>query len=163
MKNSETKNIQSHSGNTVLCDGFLIPMSDFVLQIDKLRPCDLGQDFSSWNLSKLITIKNYAKFIKQPLKLEMFVPCVDGSPIEYFELKKTGGKFCQVGSKIEKEAKGKILFEDFELISETDETWLFKINGNFPRIVGKKLTIESLRIFKDKIKLSQSALNAIFG
>ena len=108
-------------------------------------------------------IHNYAKFLKQTLKLEMFVPCVDGSPIEYFELKKTGGKFCQVGSKIEKEAKGKILFEDFELISETDETWLFKINGNFPRIVGKKLTIESLRIFKDKIKLSQSALNAIFG
>lgn len=25
MKNSETNNIQSHSGNTVLCDGFATP------------------------------------------------------------------------------------------------------------------------------------------
>ena len=31
MKNSETNNIQSHSRNTMLCDGFLIPMTDFVL------------------------------------------------------------------------------------------------------------------------------------
>ena len=60
-------------------------------------------------------------------------------------------------------AKEKVLFEGFEFVSRTDGTWLFQINGNFPRIVGKKLTIESLRIFKDKIKLSQTALNSIFG
>ena len=159
MKNSPTENFKHGIAKPMLCDGFLVPMTDFVIEYaPKFNPFGTDEQILC-----LDYIHNYAKFLKQTLKLEMFVPCVDGSPIEYFELKKTGGKFCQVGSKIEKEAKGKILFEDFELISETDETWLFKINGNFPRIVGKKLTIESLRIFKDKIKLSQSALNAIFG
>ena len=159
MKDSTTNTFDTANSNAMLGDGFLIPMTDFVIEYaPKFNPFGTDEQILC-----LDYIHNYAKFLKQTLKLEMFVPCVDGSPIEYFELKKTGGKFCQVGSKIEKEAKGKILFEDFELISETDETWLFKINGNFPRIVGKKLTIESLRIFKDKIKLSQSALNAIFG
>ena len=159
MKNSPTENFKHGIAKPMLCDGFLVPMTDFVIEYaPKFNPFGTDEQILC-----LDYIHNYAKFLKQTLKLEMFVPCVDGSPIEYFELKKTGGKFCQVGSKIEKEAKGKILFEDFELISETDETWLFKINGNFPRIVGKKLTIEYLRIFKDQIKLSQSALNAIFG
>ena len=159
MKDSTTNTFDTANSNAMLGDGFLISMTDFVIEYaPKFNPFGTDEQILC-----LDYIHNYAKFLKQTLKLEMFVPCVDGSPIEYFELKKTGGKFCQVGSKIEKEAKGKILFEDFELISETDETWLFKINGNFPRIVGKKLTIESLRIFKDKIKLSQSALNAIFG
>ena len=159
MKDSTTNTFDTANSNAMLGDGFLIPMTDFVIEYaPKFNPFGTDEQILC-----LDYIYNYAKFLKQTLKLEMFVPCVDGSSIEYFELKKTGGKFCQVGSKIEKEAKGKILFEDFELISETDETWLFKINGNFPRIVGKKLTIESLRIFKDKIKLSQFALNAIFG
>ena len=112
---------------------------------------------------------NYDNFLEQPLKLEMFVPCdEEGNVLEEPKIEEeyvdehTTQIFAQYQYDLDK-AKEKVLFEDFELISETDETWLFKINGNFPRIVGKKLTIESLRIFKDKIKLSQSALNAIFG
>ena len=70
MKNSETNDIQSHSRNTVLCDGFLIPMTDFVLeqlneQNSRTKP--MREVFNS--------LEKYAKFLKQPLKLEMFVPC----------------------------------------------------------------------------------------
>ena len=168
MENTDKNDFNATIGNTMLCDGFLIPMTDFVLQIDKLCPCDLGQDFSSWTLLKLITIKNYATFLKQPLKLEMFVPCdEDGDildePMDYEQ--RLPNIMTEYDDEVYryKQAKEKVLFEGFEFVSRADETWLFKINGNFPRIVGKKLTIESLRIFKDKIKLSQTALNIIFG
>ena len=167
MKNIETKDIQSHSRNTVLCDGFLIPMTDFVNNVGNMENYPSHENALSW-------IYNYATFIKQPLKLEMFVPCdEDGNVWEYPPTKEewewaqkdsadAEQSFKQKEYYYEK-AKEKVLFEGFEFVSRTDGTWLFKINGNFPRIVGKKLTIESLRIFKDKIKLSQIALDSIFG
>ena len=155
----------------VLCDGFLIPMTDFVLKIDEFLPQDLGQFFDSWRMSQLRLIENYAKFLKQPLKLEMFVPCDEnGNVLEEPQMRPERNSFDEEDMDYDAQelydyikAKEKVLFEGFEFVSRTDETWLFKINGNFPRIVGRKLTIESLRIFKDKIKLSQTALNSIFG
>ena len=164
MENSNDETFNATIGNTVLCDGFLVPMTDFVLeqlneQNSRTKP--MREVFNS--------LEKYATFLRQPLKLEMFVPCdEEGNVLEEPKIEEeyvdehTTQIFAQYQYDLDK-AKEKVLFEDFELISETDETWLFKINGNFPRIVGKKLTIESLRIFKDKIKLSQSALNAIFG
>lgn len=160
MKNSETKDIQSHSRNTVLCDGFLIPMSDFVLQIDELRPCDLGQDFSSWNLSKLITIENYAKFIKQPLKLEMFVPCDEnGNVLEEPQMRPERNSFDEEDLDYDAQelcdyikAKEKVLFELNSPVAV--ETMNYHISRN--------RNIEYLANF-GSIKLTQNSLNAIFG
>ena len=146
-------------------------MTDFILEIEKKSYTQTEKyRIIEWEnkcqgFDKII---NYAKFLKQPLKLEMFVPCdEDGEILDEPKDYEQGlpNMMTEYNDEIYryKQAKEKVLFEGIELISETDETWLFKINGNFPRIVGKKLTIESLRIFKDKIKLSQSALNAIFG
>ena len=172
MKNSETNNIQSHSGNTVLCDGFFIPMTDFVLQIDKLRPCDLGQDFSSWNLSKLITIKNYAKFIKQPLKLEMFVPCDDeGNILEEPQMIERKVAFDEVDYDyneeeviVYKKAKEKVLFEGFEPY-EDYECAKYEDVYIDEEVCDGKFTVEDLikDTGKTKIKLSQTTLIAIFG
>ena len=167
MTNTDKNDFNATIGNTVLCDGFLIPMTDFVNNVGNMENYPSHENALSW-------IYNYATFIKQPLKLEMFVPCdEDGNVWEYPPTKEewewaqkdsadAEQSFKQKEYYYEK-AKEKVLFEGFEFVSRTDETWLFKINGNFPRIVGKKLTIESLRIFKDKIKLSQTALNTIFG
>lgn len=48
----------------------LISMVAFVLQVvNSDRPCDRGK--------MLDEIGNYAEFLKQPLKLEMFIPCND--------------------------------------------------------------------------------------
>ena len=68
MKTSEKKDIQSHSGNNVLCDDFLIPMTDFVNNIGNMENYPSHENALSW-------IYNYATFLKQPLKLEMFVQC----------------------------------------------------------------------------------------
>lgn len=54
----------------------LISMTDFVLNEQKetsIKEMDLS--FSDRSLKKLSRIYRYANFLKQPLKLEMFVPC----------------------------------------------------------------------------------------
>src|SRR5690606_38499315 len=61
----------------------LISMIDFVLGtegiFDKYEPLCLGEDVK--NRYKSIT--NYAKFLKQPLTLGMFIPCdEDGKPLD---------------------------------------------------------------------------------
>lgn len=161
------ENIQTTSAKPVLCDGFLIPMTDFVIEYaPKFNPFGTDEQILC-----LDYIHNYAKFLKQPLKLEMFVPCDEnGNILEEPQMRPERNSFDEEDMDYDAQelydyikAKEKVLFEGFEFVSRTDETWLFKINGNFPRIVGKKLTIESLRIFQDKIKLSQTALNTIFG
>ena len=167
MKNSPTENFKHGIAKPMLCDGFLVPMTDFVIEYaPKFNPFGTDEQILC-----LDYIRNYAKFLKQPLKLEMFVPCDEnGTVLEEPQMRPERNSFDEEDMDYDAQelydyikAKEKVLFEGFEFVSRTDGTWLFKINGNFPRIVGKKLTIESLRIFKDKIKLSQTALNSIFG
>ena len=145
-------------------------MTDFVLQIDKLRPRDLGQDFSSWNLSKLITIENYAKFLKQPLKLEMFVPCDDEGIVleepkieeEYVD-EHTTQIFAQYQYDLDK-AKEKVLFEGFEEMKNAavrDCVWIKDTETKFHIDARYGTTVEHL--IKSNLKLTQTALNAIFG
>ena len=166
--NIDTKVYRKHEnptiGNTVLCDGFLVPMTDFVNNVGNMENYPSHENALSW-------IYNYATFLRQPLKLEMFMPCDEkGNVLEEPQMRPVKISFDEEDMDYDAQelydyikAKEKVLFEGFEFVSRTDGTWLFKINGNFPRIVGKKLTIESLRIFKDKIKLSQIALDSIFG
>lgn len=53
----------------------LIPMTDFVDEIDNLVPRQTEQDFDAWIYKQFTIVKNYAKFLRQPLTLSMFVPC----------------------------------------------------------------------------------------
>ena len=158
MKNSETNNIQSHSGNTVLCDGFLIPMTDFVLRINEIEK-EVDQFFDSWRMKQLRIIENYAKFLKQPLKLEMFVPCdEDGNVLEYFPIH----RFADNPEKYRryKKAKENVLFE-----LSIDSDYKFDIS-DYKFICNYYVNLENWLKDNDvlyKIKLSQTALDSIFG
>ena len=80
MENNQRSSSNPHLAKPVLCDGFLIPMTDFVLRINEIEK-EIDQFFDSWRMKQLRIIENYAKFLKQPLKLEMFVPCDDDGNI----------------------------------------------------------------------------------
>ena len=93
----------------------LISMTDFVLENTSKR----FEDYENKNL--LLKIRAYAKFLKQPLKLEMFVTCdEDGNvleePDQEFEL-----TFWDYSTKMSKyeQAKEKVLFEGFEVCNRT--------------------------------------------
>ena len=79
----------------------LISMTDFVLEC--------YENFKSPTLFEE-TVHNYAKFLKQPLTLGMFVPCVDE---EIFNYSKHGNK------KEFEEASKKVIFHGFNVIERT--------------------------------------------
>ena len=166
-------------GNTVLCDGFLIPMTDFVLeqlneQNSRTKP--MREVFNS--------LEKYAKFLKQPLKLEMFVPCdedgnVLGEPEIYSQW------VCEnFNDELENEerinqckdyhqAKEKVLFEGFKIYDYKLNVFFYlgrrktlsydKKRKDFITIGLLLETVEDLINISSQIKLSQTALNAIFG
>ena len=68
MTNTNKNDFNATIGNTVLCDGFLIPMTDFVNNVGNMENYPSHENALSW-------IYNYATLLKQTLKLEMFVPC----------------------------------------------------------------------------------------
>ncbi len=74
MKDSTTNTFDTANSNAMLCDGFLIPMTDFVNNVGNMENYPSHEKALSW-------IYNYATFLKQPLKLEMFVPCDEGGNI----------------------------------------------------------------------------------
>ena len=149
MENNQRSSSNPHLAKPVLCDGFLIPMTDFVLRINEIEK-EIDQFFDSWRMKQLRIIENYAKFLKQPLKLEMFVPCVNGEPIEFHEGKVLS--IAKVGSELLKEAKEKVLFELNSPVAV--ETMNYHISRN--------RNIEYLANF-GSIKLTQNSLSAIFG
>ena len=94
----------------------LIPLSDFVLEQQWNKngspKCDISERAQSWQI-----IVNYAKFQKQPLKLEYFVPCDEDGNV----LKKPDRSNFGIWTKefwnrkvIYEKAKEKVLFEGFE-------------------------------------------------
>lgn len=52
-------------------------------------------------------------------------------------------------------------FASIELKSMTDDSWIFKINGKFPFIIRKTMTVESLLIYNTKFELTESAQKQI--
>ena len=153
MKNREKKDIQSHSRNTMLCDGFLVPMTDFVLeqlneQNSRTKP--MREVFNS--------LEKYATFLRQPLKLEMFVPCdEEGNVLEEPKIEEeyvdehTTQIFAKYQYDLDK-AKEKVLFELNSPIAV--ETMNYHISRN--------RNIEYLANF-GSMQLTKTALNAIFG
>ena len=118
------------------------------------------------------SLEKYAKFLKQPLKLEMFVPCDDEGIVleepkieeEYVD-EHTTQIFAQYQYDLDK-AKENVLFDGFELkeigsicapnklvIGEFDE---------FEKSVKFYYSMEKLAEYK-VFQLSQTALNTIFG
>lgn len=134
----------------------LISMTDFVLeQREKmLQP-------NSANISHYTTIMgNYAKFLKQPLKLEMFVatrpePTVDA----YMQPKEMTRQYDEWFEKYGKE----VLFKDFEIAKNKEGEKV--ILGDYTCLNVSDLengTIEDLVKYVH-IKLSKSAIKRIFS
>ena len=98
-------------------------MTDFVLQ-QKQSESFNEKTFINTELISLEKIRNYANFLKQPLKLEMFVPCDEDGDIldepENYELR-LPNMMTEYNDEVYryKQAKSKVLFEGF------------KINGNY--------------------------------
>ena len=86
---------------------------------------------------------NYAQFLKQPLTLGMFVPCVDN---EVFNYSKHGGK------EQYKQAKERVLFEGFNQDYIVIPTFLV----NFKKTVEDLISISYL-----EITLTPSAIKQI--
>lgn len=110
----------------------LIPMTDFVFQLGKTSTFDTDQiDWYNKELDKLDQIRGYANFLKQPLKLEMFVPCDDDGIVlevpenyHFYEKRLDPNEFrFNVIDCIEyKEAKEKVLFEGISV--QNSKEWI---------------------------------------
>lgn len=86
----------------------LLPMTDFVLH----------QYSNNYHANTPTRIWNYAAFLKQPLKLEMFVPCDENGnvlqePKEKVFSRENGAYEFDEYCKIYEKAKEKVLFEGF--------------------------------------------------
>ncbi len=127
----------------------LISMTDFVLTHDRLFILDSDLKFSDRKIIKEKRITNYAKFLKQPLKLEMFVPCdEDGNPFNYKEI--LGQVMEGTNSWSEyKQAEERVLFKGIDL-----DTAKFHCNRN-------DRTIEYFTSFE--VELTPNAIKHLFG
>ena len=92
----------------------LIPMTEYVIEIDKGTNDEINPILTSWN-----DVVDYANFLKQPLKLEMFIPCDDdGSFLEQPLFKDYSGVLPDINYKDAlkryKKALSKVIFKGFE-------------------------------------------------
>ena len=179
MKNSKTEPFNTANSNAMLCDGFLIPMTDFVLeqlneQNSRTKP--MREVFNS--------LEKYAKFLKQPLKLEMFVPCDDDGNVWEYPPTKEEWEWAQKDSADAEQsfkqkeyyyekAKERVLFEGFKIYDYKLNVFFYlgrrktlsydKKRKDFITIGLLPETVEDLINISSQIKLSQTSLNAIFG
>mgnify|MGYP003562241205 CR=1 FL=1 len=153
MKNSSTENFKHGIAKPMLCDGFLIPMTDFVNNVGNMENYPSHEKALSW-------IYNYATFLRHPLKLEMFVPCNEnGNVLEEPQMRPERNSFDEEDMDYDAQelydyikAKEKVLFELNSTVAV--ETMIYHISRN--------RNIEYLANF-GSIKLTQNSLNAIFG
>ena len=167
MKNTDKNNFNATIGNTVLCDGLLIPMTDFVIEIDENKPkfknfssfCEINQ----YERNGYDKIRNYATFLQQPLKLEMFVPCDDKGNVWEYPPTKEEWEWAQKDS-----ADAEQSFKQKEYYYEkAKEKVLFEFKPQFDisiikHHISQGRNIEYLANF-GSMQLTQTALNSIFG
>ena len=156
MKNSTTEPFDTANSNAMLCDGFLIPMTDFVLeqlneQNSRTKP--MREVFNS--------LEKYAKFLKQPLKLEMFVPCDEDGNI--LKEPKRWEDYLQYPDSFD----GNNEWDELYDYQQAKEKVLFVFKPHFDISVIKHhilqgRNIEYLANF-GSMQLTKTALNAIFG
>ena len=119
----------------------LISMTDFVLRINELVPKEREQFFQSWQNKKLMIIENYANFLKEPLKLEMFIP-------------------------YDNHTENEVLFKGFEHGYKWYETFIVmrdKVSGRGQFQLSKYKRIEGLLNDEFDFILTESCINRIFG
>ena len=172
MENNQRSPSNPHLAKPVLCDGFLIPMTDFVNNVGNMENYPSNEKALSW-------IYNYATFLKQPLKLEMFVPCdEEGIVLEEPKIEEeyvdehTTQIFAQYQYDLDK-AKEKVLFEGFKIYDFKLNVFFYlgrrktlsydKKRKDFITIGFLPETVEDLINVSSQIKLSQTALDSIFG
>jgi hypothetical protein len=160
-------------------------MMDFVFEQDKLEFVVIGEneanEWSDFNLQKLDSINDYAKFLKQPLAFGMFVPCdkfdnILEEPKEHFP---TGNKELEEMAFKQRrkyqQAKNRVLFKGFKVCNYThgsfyskviiDSTglihlfWFDKITETWEVSIGLN-NIESLTQFGG-LELTETALKEI--
>jgi hypothetical protein len=130
----------------------LISMTDFVL--------DLNNDLSpTTSKNKLIKIVNYASFLKQPLKLEMFILCDDdGNVMEEPVYNGVDEQYYEAQREQYQKEKAKVLFKGFQYFGLNS----FK-KGNylidFDNIENSN--IESLLRHEIEFELTDSAIKRI--
>jgi hypothetical protein len=145
-------------------------MTDFVLK-ETNSTTTLSESFE-----KCVT---YAKFLKQPLKLEMFVPVDEEgnvlekpkscstpcSPSDFSKEGKCGINGCYSEIPKYEKAKEKVLFEGFEIYKHTkdciikDNEIIFEWMEN--RFSHTGTTIESLTLSHDNFNLTQNAIKQL--
>ena len=177
MKDSTTNTFDTANSNAMLGDGFLIPMTDFVIEYaPKFNPFGTDEQILC-----LDYIHNYAKFLKQTLKLEMFVPCDEnGNVLEEPQMRPERNSFDEEDMDYDAQelydyikAKEKVLFEGFKIYDYKLNVFFYlgrkktlsydKKRKDFITIGFLPETVEHLINVSSQIKLSQTALNAIFG
>lgn len=141
-------------------------MTDFVLeQSKKIMNCELT------HLESYSQIVDCANFLKQPLKLEMFVPCdkygnvLEEKLVENYE--NDFGLYSDFRryNKEYNEAKKKVLFEGFKIYKYTkdciikDNKIIFEWLGN--RFSHTGTTIESLTLLHDNFYLTPNAIKQL--
>lgn len=151
MTNTDKNDLNTTIGNTVLCDCFLIPMTDFVNNVGNMENYPSHENALSW-------IYNYATFLKQPLKLEMFVPCDDNGNIleepkkENYTQEELENSLMGCDYLDYNKAKVKVLFEYKPQFD----------SGIIRHHISQGRNIEYLANF-GSMQLTKTALNAIFG
>lgn len=101
----------------------LISMTDFVLE---------QMEINSFDEDKIKNIWNYAKFLKQPLTLGMFVPCDDDGNVleEPLHIELYEGDTYDLDCKFYKQAQSKVLFNGFEIKERSCSSAIFKYIEN---------------------------------
>lgn len=150
----------------------LHPMTDFVLAQEESSTLDKSQiDFYDEELGKLQVIRSYAKFLKQPLTLSMFVPCdEEGNILEEPERIHFSTQFdFKAELDVFAEAKERCLFEGINSVwvehgefkiqfGSVKEDWHEYVCTN----AGKNPTIEFMAATQG-VYLTETALKHIYG
>ena len=131
-------------------------MTDFVLEQSKRI-----MNVEITHLESHNQIVNYANFLKQPLKLEMFVPCDDNGNV--LEGIIGNGMIHNYSEKVKQyeQAKDKVLFDGFDIYSNGD------LHNAFVTFESSRLEIMNVENlitdFQYSFYLTSNAIERIFG
>lgn len=152
----------------------LISMTDFILQ-QKQSESIIEKQFINEELLTLEKIRNYAKFLKQPLKLEMFVPADENGNVLNLPIAKDYYEYEEHLEALHfyRKAKEKVLFKGFPVKINQYKDKMYHIGWESynPSIfikernkeweIGDFETIEDLLSFSKEIELTESAIKQI--
>jgi len=165
MKKELNTDIKAETKTAVGTSFFLKSMTDFILEKnDKI----MNTKYNDGALTYMDAQKfvNYAKFLKQPLKLWMFVPCelvgnkfANWQPIEEID--------CDLDIKIDEvkkyqQAKERCLFKGFEFVNKLEKALVLKYKKD-TYWIPRQDTIEGLmfNFIPDDVELTETAIKQL--